>query len=106
MQTGQVNRFKHFHHIQNDDALARYEEQTHQYYAVLEGHLNKHGGNFILPGSTMSSVDAHFYPWIRGSGFAGISLDRYPSVKKFLDHMARLKEVEAAYETIAKGKEM
>lgn len=101
-----MNRFKHFHSSKNEDALARYEEQTHQYYGVLEGHLKKHDGVFILPGSTMSSVDAHFYPWIKGAAFAGIDLDKYPSVKEFLDHMGSLEEVQAAYEKIAKGQEM
>ena len=101
-----MNRFKHFHSSKNEDALHRYEEQTHQYYGVLEGHLQRHKGRFILPGEMMSSVDAHFYPWIKGAAFAGIDLELYPSVKKFLEHMAGLPEVNAAYEKISKGEDM
>ncbi|KXS95105.1 hypothetical protein AC578_7429 [Pseudocercospora eumusae] len=102
---GQVNWFRHYHSSKNEDALKRYEEQAYRCFGVLDGQLKKHGGPYILPGNTPSAVDLHFYPWVYQHGFAGLSLDSYPNVKKWLDGVASLPEIKAAYEKIPKGKE-
>lgn len=105
-RTGQVNWFRHYHSQKNDDALNRYEEQAYRCFGVLDGQLKEHGGNFILPGSTPTAVDLHFYPWVYQHSFAGLSLDKYSAVKEWLSSMGELKEVKAAYEKIPKGTEM
>ncbi|KXT09994.1 hypothetical protein AC579_3977 [Pseudocercospora musae] len=102
---GQVNWFRHYHSSKNDDALKRYEEQAYRCFGVLDGQLKKHGGPYILPGNTPSGVDLHFYPWVYQHGFAGLSLASYPNVNKWLDGVASLPEIKAAYEKIPKGKE-
>jgi glutathione S-transferase len=38
--------------------------------------------------------------------FAGLSMDSYPSTKRWLESVAALKEIKAAYEKVPKGKEM
>lgn len=101
-----MNWFRHYHATKNDDALKRYEEQTYRCYGVLDGQIKKHGGNYILPGSSPSAVDLHFYPWVYQHGFAGLSLDSYPSVKKWLEAVGAHKEIKAAYEKVPQGKEM
>ena len=101
-----MNWFRHYHPQKNDNALERYEAQSYRCYEILDGQIKKHGGNFILPGSSPSAVDLHFYPWVYQHGFAGLSLDKYPNVKKWLGTCAELNEIKAAYEKVAKGKEM
>ncbi|KAK3715732.1 hypothetical protein LTR37_006957 [Vermiconidia calcicola] len=103
---GQVNWFKHYHAQKNEDAQQRFEEQTYRCYGVLEEQLQKHGDSFILPGSTPSAVDLHFYPWVYQHGFAGLSLDKYPNVKKWVGSVGDLQEIKAAYKKVPKGQEM
>merc|ERR1712099_163099 len=66
----------------------------------------KHGGQWILPGDGPSAVDFHFYPWVYQHGFAGLSLDQYPTVAKWVKNVNELKEVKSAYEKVAKGQQM
>lgn len=94
--TGQTNWFRHYHATKNEDALTRYSEQTSRCYEVLEGQLKKSGGRSVLPGK-VTVVDYHFEPWVRQYNFAGLSLDKYPLIKKWLDEMAARDEVQKAY---------
>ncbi|KAF2212719.1 hypothetical protein CERZMDRAFT_40630 [Cercospora zeae-maydis SCOH1-5] len=103
---GQVNWFRHYHSSKNDDALKRYEEQAYRCFGVLDGQLKKHGGPFILPGNSVSAVDFHFFPWVYQHRFAGLSMDSYPNVKKWIEQVSALPEIKAAYEKIPKGKEV
>jgi len=103
---GQVNWFKHYHAQKNEDALKRFEEQSYRCYGVLEGHLQRHGGRFILPGDTPSAVDYHVYPWVYQHGFAGLSLEKYPALAKWVQNVGELKEIRAAYEKVPKGQSM
>ncbi|KAI1474305.1 glutathione S-transferase [Daldinia eschscholtzii] len=97
--TGQANWYRHYNPVQNDDALKRYLEQTERCYSILEGQLKKTGGDSILPGG-ITAVDLHFEPWVRQHSYAQISLDPYPTVKKWLEKMDSLKEIQEAYRKI------
>lgn len=88
--------FRHFHPQKNEDALQRYTTQTYRCYDVLEGQLKKTGGESILP-SRITAVDYHFEPWVRLYSFAGLSLENYPMIKKWLGLMATREEVQEAY---------
>jgi glutathione S-transferase len=79
--------------------LERYSEQTKRCYSVLEGQLQKSGGSSILPGK-VTAVDFHFEPWVRQHSFAGLSLDDYPTVTKWLGQIGTRKEVQQAYTKI------
>ena len=103
---GQVNWFRHYHPSKNDDALNRYVEQTYRCYGVLDEQIASHGGRYVLPGNGPSAVDLQFYPWVYQHGFAGLTLDKYPNVKKWLEHMGAQKEIKAAYEKVPEGREM
>jgi len=103
---GQVNWFRHYHSSKNDDALKRYEEQTYRCFGVLDGHLKKSGGKFVLGGDRLSAVDLHCYPWVYQHGFAGLGMEKYPNLEKWLKNVGELKEIKAAYEKVPKGKEM
>ncbi|KAK8089435.1 glutathione S-transferase [Apiospora hydei] len=95
--TGQTNWYRHYNPTKNDDALKRYVEQTERCYSVLEGQLKKTLAESIIPGG-VTAVDLQFEPW-----FAGISLDPYPSVAKWLSNMAGLPEVIKAYKRISEA---
>jgi glutathione S-transferase len=58
--------------------------------------LKKTGGESILDGR-VSAVDYHFEPWMRNWKIAGLSLDKYPFIKKWLGLMATREEVKEAY---------
>ena len=100
--TGQVNWFRHYNAQKNEDALGRYEEQAYRCYGVLEGQLAKSGGESVLEGG-LSAVDLHFEPWVKQHEFAGLSLEKYPYTKKWLEKMGGLKEVKEAYRKIAEA---
>ncbi|KGO78189.1 Glutathione S-transferase/chloride channel, C-terminal [Penicillium italicum] len=94
--SGQTNWFRHFNPQKNEDALQRYTAQTYRCYDVLEGQLKKTQGESVVPGR-VTAVDYHFEPWVRLYAFAGLSLDNYPLIKKWLGLMAAREEVQEAY---------
>ncbi|KAJ5902218.1 hypothetical protein N7495_002746 [Penicillium taxi] len=103
--TGQTNWFRHYNSQKNEDALDRYTAQTYRCYDVLEGQLVKSGGDSVLPGR-VTAVDYHFEPWVRQYAFAGLSLNKYPMITKWLGLMGAREEVQEAYEKVQghKGK--
>ncbi|KAJ5804468.1 uncharacterized protein N7518_000771 [Penicillium psychrosexuale] len=94
--TGQATWFKNYNPQKNDDALQRYTAQSYRCYDVLEGQLKKTRGESIVP-SRVTAVDYHFEPWVRAYSYAGLSLDNYPLIKKWLGLMAAREEVQEAY---------
>lgn len=90
---------RNYNPAKNEDALERYTKQTYRCYEVLDGQLKKSGGSSVLPGR-ITALDYHFEPWVRQYGFAGLSLDKYPSVAKWLQGMTGRQEVKAAYTKI------
>ncbi|EPS25667.1 hypothetical protein POX_c04043 [Penicillium oxalicum] len=93
---GQVNWFRHYHHQENKDALERYVAQAYRCYDVLEKQLQKSEGMSILPGR-ITAVDYHYEPWVRQHEFAGLSLEKYPMIHKWLTLMHTREEVQEAY---------
>lgn len=71
---------------------------------MLEGQLQKSGGASVIPGA-VTAVDYHFEPWVRQHEYAGLSLDQYPNIKKWLDAMSKRDEVKAAYNKIKSAAE-
>lgn len=100
---GQTNWYRHYNPEKNEDALQRYTAQTYRHFDVLEGQVAKSEGRSIIPGG-FSAVDVHSYPWVHQYDYAGVSLDKYPSLRKWHEEVGKMKEVKAAYEKIANGK--
>ncbi|KAJ6013409.1 hypothetical protein N7540_008000 [Penicillium herquei] len=94
--TAQLNWFKHFNAQRNDDAHQKYVAQVYRSYGVLEGQLQKSDGTSILP-TRVTAVDFHFEPWVRGHTFAGLTLDDYPMIHKWLGLMGAREDVQEAY---------
>jgi glutathione S-transferase len=99
---GQVNWYRHYNPTKNEDALARYEAQAYRTFDVLEGQLEKSGGESVLPGG-FSAVDAHFYPWVFQYTYAELKLDSYPKIQKWLEGIGKMPAVKEAYERVPKG---
>lgn len=90
-----------FYEPTNDQkALKRYKDQTYRCYGVLEDQLKKSGGKTILGGDRPTTVGLHFEPWVRAYNFAGLGLENYPLMEKWLNGMGELKEVKTAYQKI------
>ena len=99
---GQLNWYRHYNPAKNEDALARYEAQAYRTFDVLEGQLGKSGGESVLPGG-FSAVDAHFYPWVNQYGYAGLKLDSYPRIRKWLELIGEMSAVKEAYVRVPEG---
>ena len=99
---GQVNWYRHYNPTKNEDALKRYEEQSYRCFGILEEQLKKSNGRSVLE-SGYSAVDMQFYPWVVQHAFAQLSLDDYPTVKKWFEGVGSRAEVKKAYESIANG---
>lgn len=94
--SGQVNWYRHYNESKNEDALQRYVGQVYRSYDVLEAQLKKSGGKSVLEGG-FSAVDVHFYPWVWEYEYGGLSLERYPLIRKWMDIVGGLEEVKAVY---------
>lgn len=101
---GQVNWFRHYNNEPNTNALQRYEAQSYQYLAVLEGQIKKSGSGYILP-KGFTAVDAHFYPWVFQHSYAQLSLEKYPETKKWLEKVGGMDAVKNAYKKVGEGQE-
>lgn len=99
---GQTNWYRHYNPTKNEDALARYEAQAYRTFGVLEGQLGKSDGVSVLPGG-FSAVDVHFYPWVCQYKYAGLKLDDYPKIGKWVENIGRMPAVKEAYEKVPKG---
>jgi glutathione S-transferase len=100
--TGQTNWYRHYNAEKNADALKRYTEQTERCYQVLEAQLRKTDGKSVYERG-YGVVDWHFYPWVYQHGFAGISIDKYLTLKKWLSDIGERPVVKRAYEAVPKG---
>ncbi|KAJ5634053.1 hypothetical protein N7528_001895 [Penicillium herquei] len=97
--TAQLNWFKHLNAQKNEDLQQKYIAQVYRSYGVLEAQLQKSDGTSILP-ARVTAVDFHFEPYVRGHTFAGLSLDKYPMIHKWLELMGAREDVQEAYAKI------
>ena len=97
--TGQLVWFTYYNIEKNEDALERYKKQVYRCYDVLEGQLERSGGNSILP-QGITSVDCHCEPWIRPTEYIGVSLHAHPRIQKWLSLMDEQQPVKDAYQSI------
>lgn len=102
---GQCNWFRHYNAEKNDDAYSRYKAQAERCFGVLEGQVKGHGGEWVLGGEGPTAVDYHFEPWVRQTGYAGLELGDYPSVKAWFERMGERVEVVRGYQKVKEGEE-
>lgn len=66
---------------------------------MVEKQLEKSKGESILPGG-ITAADLHFLPWIKQHEYAGLKLDDYPNLAKWLKTLMERKEVSEGYRKI------
>ncbi|KAL7784157.1 glutathione S-transferase [Trichoderma afarasin] len=98
--TGQVNWYQNYNATKNEDALNRYREQAIRFYGTFENQLRRSGGETVLGGDRVTSVDLHFQAWVKKHQFAGLSLEDCPLVRQWLARISSLPEVRAAYKKL------
>lgn len=87
---------RHYNTVENEDALQRYSSQVHRCFGILETQRGKSNGGSVLPGN-VTAVDCHFEPWVRQYSFAGLSVDKYANIQKWLVRMAGREAVNEAH---------
>jgi GST-like protein len=82
---GQLNHFKRFAPEKIPYAIERYEKETYRIFGVLDGQLQDRD---YLTGD-YSIADIATYPWIAAAGFAQLTLDDYPHLKRWTEILAQ-----------------
>lgn len=90
---------RYYQQPKNPEALDRYEKQVYRCYGVLEGQLRKTDGKSVLPGG-VTAVDVHYYPWVRQTGFLGVSHEAYPFIRRWVENLGVISEFNVAYDKL------
>ncbi len=101
---GQLNWYRHYNGVENQNALERYEAQTLRCYDVLEAQLKKTDGKSVL-GRVYSAADVHFHPWVFQHTYDQVSLDKYQTIEKWLKNVGERPSVKKGYEKVGSGEE-
>lgn len=78
---GQLNHFKKFAPEKISYAIERYEKETLRLYGVLDRQL---ANNEFLCGD-YSIADIATYPWVAIYEFQGLTLDKHPNLKRWVE---------------------
>ncbi|MBD2731277.1 glutathione S-transferase N-terminal domain-containing protein [Nostoc sp. FACHB-892] len=78
---GQLNHFKRFAPEKLPYAIERYEKETLRIYGVLDKQLQDN--EFIC--GDYSIADVATYPWVAIYEFLGLTLDKYPNLKRWVE---------------------
>jgi len=85
---GQANHFYRYAPERIEYGINRYQTETKRLYGVLEerlGEQEKHGSGLWIVGGKYSFVDLNCFCWVNWAEWAGISLDPFPKLRKWLD---------------------
>ncbi|WWC91522.1 uncharacterized protein L201_006468 [Kwoniella dendrophila CBS 6074] len=82
---GQANHFARYAPEKIEYGIKRYREETSRLYSVLEGQLAKPESKGFLVGGKYSVADINVFPWVRSYAWAGVDIEPFPNVKKWLD---------------------
>ncbi|MBI3368294.1 MAG: glutathione S-transferase N-terminal domain-containing protein [Burkholderiales bacterium] len=96
---GQYGHFKLYAPEPVPYALDRYERETQRLYSVLDRQLARHEH---VAGADYSIADIAIFPWIVTHKAQGLTLDDWPSVKRWF---AQLRARDAVQRALAIGKE-
>ena len=78
---GQLNHFRRFAPEKIEYAIARYEKETLRLYGVLDRQLANR--EFIC--GEYSIADIATYPWVAIYEFQGLTLDKHPNLKRWVE---------------------
>ena len=80
---GQANVFYRYFPEEIPAAIERYQNETKRLYGVLDGQLAKRE---FLAGD-YSIADIANWSWVRVHNFAGVNLEAFPNLKRWLDQL-------------------
>jgi len=90
--TGQLNVFRHYFPDKIAAVIERYERECYRLYGVLDRQLERHP---FVAGETYTIADIACWPWILTHGWARLSLEQYPALKRWYDQVGKRPGVEA-----------
>ncbi|MCT7972005.1 glutathione binding-like protein [Laspinema olomoucense] len=79
---GQFNHFNRFAPEKVPYAIARYEQETLRLYGVLDGQL---ADRSYIAGEDYSIADIALYPWVASYEFMGLTLEKHPHLKRWVE---------------------
>jgi GST-like protein len=79
---GQFNHFNRFAPEKVPYAIARYEQETLRLYGVLDRQL---ADRPYIAGRDYSIADIALYPWVASYEFMGLSLEKHPHLKRWVE---------------------
>ncbi|MBO0347541.1 glutathione S-transferase N-terminal domain-containing protein [Phormidium pseudopriestleyi FRX01] len=79
---GQFNHFNRFAPEKVPYAIARYEQETLRLYGVLNGQL---ADRPYIAGEDYSIADIALYPWVASYEFMGLTLEKHPHLKHWVE---------------------
>ena len=90
---GQAHHFLHFNAGASEYAEKRYQVEAQRLYAVLDDRLEE---NEYVAGD-YSIADIALWPWVSRFGWQRVSLDDFPSVKRWYSEIAARPAVQKGY---------
>jgi glutathione S-transferase len=78
---GQANVFVRYFPEKIPAVIERYQRETNRLFGVLDKRLSDHD---YLAGEYSIADIAHFC-WVRGADWAGVSLEPYPDIRRWLE---------------------
>lgn len=87
---GQLSHFRRFAPEQIPYAIDRYEKETLRLFGVLDQQLGKQ--EFIV--GDYSIADIATYPWVAAYEYLGVTLDKHPHLKRWVETMQQRPAVE------------
>lgn len=79
---GQANHFYRYAPEKIQYGIDRYQNECKRLYSVLEQQLM---GQEYLVGNKYTVADMSTFTWVRWSGWAGIPLDKFPRLQKWME---------------------
>jgi GST-like protein len=91
---GQNHHFSHYAPEKISYAIDRYVNETRRLYGVLNGRLD---GRTFIAGEDYTIADMAAYPWIVPYEAQGMSLDDFPHLKRWFEHIHDRAATQRAY---------
>lgn len=81
---GQANHFFRYAPEKIQYGIDRYQNECKRLYAVLEKQLEVQD---YLVGNKYTVADMSTFTWVRWSGWAGIPMDKFPKLQKWMENI-------------------
>ncbi|GJN82012.1 hypothetical protein PLIIFM63780_005548 [Purpureocillium lilacinum] len=83
---GQANHFKRYAPEKIQYGIDRYVNETRRLYRTMDTHLGKSSHGYLV-GDRVTIADIACWGWVASHTWAGVSLDEFPNVAKWLEKL-------------------